>query len=142
MSYAATVAALGGTQTVILNYDTVVPQSDISQGGGSVLMSGSFTVPVATKILACTTFRWLAVDPLTTTGPRVAFIRIDNQDVGSLMITTSAPSDLWQLSNGGCITTSVSGGVLHNFAVHFGGCCGVYGHPFTVGAGSRISIVW
>jgi len=133
--------ALSG-DSVVLASDTLVDQTEITQGGGSVLMSKTVSIPSSTRVLVCTTFRWLAEYPQYTSGDRVAYIRIDGSDVGTLLVTDSGPSNLWQFSNGGCYSATLSSG-NHTFAVHFGGCCGdQVNDRFTVGAGSRMDIVW
>jgi hypothetical protein len=132
--------AMNGDSSV-LQYDTLVPQQEISSGGGLVFMSKNVYITSTTKVMVTASLRWFPQNNATTIGDRVAYIRIDNQDVGVLMITDSSPNNFQQFSVSAAYSTMLNAG-YHNFAVHAGGCCGIYGHDFIVGAGSRIDIVW
>jgi hypothetical protein len=126
-----------------LSSDTLVQQDDLGQnpGGGSVLMQAQFFLSVSTTVTAIASFRWFPADPATTAGDRVAYIRVDGTDRGTLMITDSRPNGLTQFSTSGSYVITLAPG-WHTIAVHFGGCCGITGHPFYVGGASRLDVVW
>ena len=130
--------------TTVLSNAPVVPQNEIIWDTGTpqtVLMTTYFTLPSTQRVLISTTFRWYANDNSSTFGARVAFIRIDGVDVGTLLIVDSQPGNLMQFSTSGYFSTVLQPGP-HTAAVHFGGCCGNYGHPFVVGSGSRLDVTW
>lgn len=138
---------LSGVSTVL--YESVVVQQDEITTSGTDLLETEFNLRAdtpflrgrSTRVLICTTFRWLSLNNHTTRGDRVAIMNLDGEDVGTMMMADSGPEMLWQSSNSGCYSAQLIPGP-HIVKVRFGGCCGFYGNPFVVGAGSRIDILW
>jgi len=59
--------------STVLDRDTECDQADILSGEqGTVLLRVDFELERASTVLALADFRWLAVDPTTTAGDRVA----------------------------------------------------------------------
>ncbi len=123
--------------------DTAVPQVEIltPPSGGTVPISVTFTLSTTTMVFVTASIRWWPQDPTTTSGDRVGFLQIDGTDVEPLQIADSAPNNLIQFSTVITTTKYLSAGP-HTVKVRFGGCCNIYGHPFLVGNGSRIDVVY
>ncbi len=119
---------------------TVVPPYPLTQQPQTIVGTTNFSLPVATGVLVCTSFRWLIWPDsawATAQGDRVAFLRVDGADVGALMINEALPNNLVQFSTGACYSASLPAG-LHTAAVHFGGL-GLNQSFFTTG---RVDVTW
>jgi hypothetical protein len=104
----------------------------------------TFTLPQSTGVLICTSFRWLVYpdsDWATANYHRVAFINLDGQDVGSLMINRALPPPLGliQFSTGACYSATLPMGT-HTYAMHFGALSNLPGKTFSVNG--RITVAW
>lgn len=129
-----------------LQMDVLVAQEEITTGG-MALLSLRITIPtrnapgIPDRVAIRSNWRWLAQYPKTTVGDRVGWLRIDGRFVGAMVLADSCPGCLWQSSGTAPYTATLLPGP-HTIDIVFGGCCGIYGHAFIVGAGSRLEALW
>jgi len=121
--------------------DQEIPQDDISTHPGVPLMPVTFTLSAKTTVLITVSVRWWPKYPATTCGDRVAFVQIDGTNTEPLQIADSSPNNLTQLSTVFFYARQLTSG-QHTVRVIFGGCCGIEGHPFYVGAGSEVQVIY
>jgi len=138
------VATQGEATTVVRATQTAdqeIPQDDISTHPGVPLMPVTFTLATTTTVLITVSIRWWPKYPATTAGDRVAFVQIDGTNTEPLQIADSSPYNLTQLSTVFFYSKRLTPG-QHTVRVIFGGCCGIEGHPFYVGASSEVQVVY
>jgi hypothetical protein len=119
--------------------DTQVPAVDISSSQ-VFLTPVTFLVPAGKWITLIASIRWFPSNPSTASGLRVAYLQVDGQDVGPLIIGNAIPGGLDQFSTGASYSVVLAGGT-HTFRIHFGTCCGS-ATPFVVGNESRLDVVY
>ena len=122
-----------------LREDILVGQDDISLGTPLFTFIVTFNREETFTITA--TWRWFAENPQTTLGDRVALLRIDGRFLGPAVIQDSCSGCPWQTSASLVYTSRLPAGT-HTFELLYGGCCGITGHPFYIGAGSRMEIIY
>ena len=119
--------------------DTQVPAVDIS-ASQVFLTPVTFSVPSGRWVTLIASVRWFPSNPAAASGLRVAYLQVDGQDVGPLIIGSAIPGGLDQFSTGASYSVWLAGGT-HTFRLHFGTCCG-YATPFVVGNESRLDVVY
>lgn len=126
--------------------DMLIVQQEITTSGMSalalkIIIPERFPPGVPDRVAIRSSWRWFPYDPSTTNGDRVAWLRIDRQFIGPKVFADSCPNCLSQSGNSLPYTATLLPGP-HTIELVFGGCCGISGHPFWVGAGSRLEAIW
>jgi len=128
------------TASMELQQDTLIQQTEILSGG-IVLLSVIATTEQPTKAVAIVSLRWWADRSDRSIGDRLAWLRINGVFVGPPAIQDSCPTCPMQVSSNIVFLFDLPPGT-HTIEVIFGGCCGLYGHPFWVGRWSRLDVIY
>lgn len=124
--------------SVVLPADRLIQQTEIYVSGTSIL-STTVTLTQSSPVLVTSTIRWFMKDPSTAFGDMVGRLRINGMWVGPLLLNDTCKGCPWQSSNTLAYTTDLPQGT-HRVELVVGGCCGLYGRPFWVGADSRLDV--